>query len=404
MQLSSARGARPWSSSRPAPGRAASSRTSSAAASSARRPTSSSATSPPSRASSSEPLAVLIQSSSAAGKSALMDAVLAFVPRGGAGQVLGDDGAVALLHGRDRTCGTRCSPSSKRRAPSGRATRSSCCRARASSPSPRRARTRRRGRLVTHEYRVEGPGGDPPHDDGDRDRRGAAEPLLGAHRRRGPRADRAPSTACSASSRRSKGCSRGEEREAISQLHRNAQRLLRPLPVVNPYAARARRSSTDQTRTRRDHMKYLDAHPRDRPAAPAPARGARRSSTAASAVEYVEVTLDDIALANRLAHEVLGRTLDELPPQTRRLLEPLDAHGDAELRAAGDRAQRLPLHAPRRCARRTGWGDTQLKVHLARLVELEYLLVAPRRPRPDATSTSCSTTARARTASPSCMG
>jgi DNA primase len=26
----------------------------------------------------------------------------------------------------------------------------------------------------------------------------------------------------------------------------------------------------------------------------------------------------DIALANRLAHEVLGRSLDELPPQTRR--------------------------------------------------------------------------------------
>jgi hypothetical protein len=37
-------------------------------------------------------------------------------------------------------------------------------------------------------------------------------------------------------------------------------------------------------------------------------------------VEYIEVTLDDIAVANRLAHEVLGRSLDELPPQTRRLL------------------------------------------------------------------------------------
>ena len=37
-------------------------------------------------------------------------------------------------------------------------------------------------------------------------------------------------------------------------------------------------------------------------------------------VEYIEVTKQDIATANRLAHEVLGRSLDELPPHTRRLL------------------------------------------------------------------------------------
>ncbi|MGU0172761.1 hypothetical protein ACVXG8_27490 [Escherichia coli] len=36
-------------------------------------------------------------------------------------------------------------------------------------------------------------------------------------------------------------------------------------------------------------------------------------------VEYIEVTREDIALANRLAHEILA-TLDEMPPQTRKLL------------------------------------------------------------------------------------
>ena len=39
------------------------------------------------------------------------------------------------------------------------------------------------------------------------------------------------------------------------------------------------------------------------------------------ALAYIEVVKADIALANRIAHEVLGRTLDELPPQTRRLLK-----------------------------------------------------------------------------------
>ena len=50
----------------------------------------------------SDPLAVLVQSSSAAGKSSLMDAVLAFVPEEQKRSILGDDGAVAVLHGRDR--------------------------------------------------------------------------------------------------------------------------------------------------------------------------------------------------------------------------------------------------------------------------------------------------------------
>ncbi|MBE5216016.1 DNA primase, partial [Pectobacterium sp. A535-S3-A17] len=37
-------------------------------------------------------------------------------------------------------------------------------------------------------------------------------------------------------------------------------------------------------------------------------------------IEYIEVERSDIVLANRLAHEILGRTLDEMPPQTRKLL------------------------------------------------------------------------------------
>jgi DNA primase len=88
----------------------------------------------------------------------------------------------------------------------------------------------------------------------------------------------------------------------------------------------------------------------------------------------VEVTASDIALANKLANEVLGRTLDELPPQTRALLETL-------YKWAGEQCvKRAIKRSDFRFARRdvrglTGWGDTQLKVHLARLAELEYLII-----------------------------
>ncbi|MBE8589436.1 DNA primase, partial [Xenorhabdus griffiniae] len=108
------------------------------------------------------------------------------------------------------------------------------------------------------------------------------------------------------------------ERDYLTQLHQNAQRLLKPLNVVNPYASQLTFMS-DKTRTRRDHMKYLTLiqsiallHQYQRNIKTAEHRG--------KTLEYIEVTKDDIRLANQLAHEILGRTLDEMPPQTRKLL------------------------------------------------------------------------------------
>jgi hypothetical protein len=70
----------------------------------------------------------------------------------------------------------------------------------------------------------------------------------------------------------------------------------------------------------------------------------------------------------------LGTSLDELPPQTRRLLELLDGLVTAETTRLG--IERGDYRFTRRQVREhTGWGDTQLKVHLGRLVELELVLV-----------------------------
>lgn len=162
------------------------------------------------------------------------------------------------------------------------------------------------------------------------------------------------------------------EKQSILALHHNAQRLLRPLAVVNPYAEHLT-FLDDRTRTRRDHEKYLTLidtlallHQYQRPVKTIPYNG--------DILEYIEVTLSDIAHANRLAHEVLGRSLDELPPQTRRLLLSIEALvREATTRLA---MTRTDYRFSRKDVRAyTGWGDTQLKVHLQRLVELEYLLL-----------------------------
>ena len=79
-------------------------------------------------------------------------------------------------------------------------------------------------------------------------------------------------------------------------------------------------------------------------------------------------------MANRLAHEVLGRSLDELPPQTRRLLLAIDEMVTAECER--QKMERSDYRFSRRDVRAyTGWGDTQFKIHLHRLEEMEYLLI-----------------------------
>jgi hypothetical protein len=90
-------------------------------------------------------------------------------------------------------------------------------------------------------------------------------------------------------------------------------------------------------------------------------------------LEYIEATREDIAVANRLCHEVLGRSLDELPPQTRRLLEALDAMvTETSTRLHMDR--RDVRFTRREVRERTQWSDTQLRIHLERLVEMEYVI------------------------------
>ncbi|MDM5182049.1 CHC2 zinc finger domain-containing protein [Massilia sp. DJPM01] len=161
------------------------------------------------------------------------------------------------------------------------------------------------------------------------------------------------------------------DKQSIMALHQNAQRLLKAVHVVNPYADRLT-FLDDKTRMRRDHMKYLTLiraiallHQYQRPVRSILHRDVR--------LEYIEVTKDDIALANKIAHEVLGRTLDELPPQPRRLLTMLQAWV-AERCAALDMQPAAFRFTRKEVREVTRWGDTQLKLYFARLVELEYLI------------------------------
>jgi DNA primase len=316
-----------------------------------------------------KPLGVVIQSSSAAGKTSLMDAVLAFVPEeekvkysAMTGQSLFYMGETNLKHKAlaivEEEGASRASYALKLLQSEGELTIASTGKDPAS------------GNLITQQYRVEGPVAllfTTTARDLDEELMNRCLVLAVDEGREQTRAIHERQRA----RRTLDGLFANRERQALTTLHQNAQRLLKPLDVLNPFAHFL--TFPDQTtRLRRDHEKYLTlidviafVHQHQRPIKTAQ-RGEQR-------VEYIEATLADIELANAIAHDVLGRSLDELPPQTRRLLTLID--GFVRVQCDRQALRRADLRFTRRALREAiDWGDTQLKVHIARLVELEYLI------------------------------
>jgi len=316
------------------------------------------------------PLAVIVQSSSAAGKSSLMEAVLAFLPEEQRVQYSAMTGQ-SLFYMGEADLKHKVLAIVEEEGVHSAAYALKLLQSEGVLTIASTGKDPATGRLLTHQYRVEGPVMiflTTTAIDLD-------EEMLNRCMVLTVNEDREQTQAIHRVQREAQtveGLLRRQDRNAILAVHRNAQRLLKPVPVVNPYA-RELTFHDSQTRTRRDHMKYLTLirsvallHQYQRPPKTVQHNG--------RAVEYIEFTLNDIAVANRLAHEVLGRSLDELPPQTRRLLLAVDEMVTAECERAA--MERSDYRFSRRDVREaTGWGDTQLKTHLHRLEELEYLLI-----------------------------
>src|SRR3984893_9815873 len=158
--------------------------------------------------------------------------------------------------------------------------------------------------------------------------------------------------------------------EVVQRLHHNAQRLLQPLAVVNPFVEQLAYPS-DRLLHRREQKKYLalinsiallHQHQRE----------IKRATRGDVELEYVEVTIADIALANELAKDVLSRALDELAAPVRGLydeLRTLCVKRAGELNCQPDAVQL----SRREIREATGWRDWQVRNYCYKLVEMEYL-------------------------------
>ncbi len=168
------------------------------------------------------------------------------------------------------------------------------------------------------------------------------------------------------------GLTRAGETRDIRRLHRNIQRLLKPVRVVNPYAPFLT-FPVNKLEYRREYEKYLSLieavtflrqyH-----------KEVKRIAYEGGELEYIEAGIEDIEEANILMTEILGAKVSELSRPSSELLKLVR-------RMVEEKAKELEMDSKafrfnRRDIREyTGWSDNQIKAHIGQLEELEYLLV-----------------------------
>lgn len=166
--------------------------------------------------------------------------------------------------------------------------------------------------------------------------------------------------------------------ENVIRKHQNAQRLLYPVKVVNPFAKSL--TFNDETiRTRRDHKKYLNLiktiafiHQHQ--------RKQKSASIQGKEIPYIEVVPEDIRCANEIAKIIFAHTLEELSPPSRGLLQAIQKMVKKSINGDGKRVEDV-VFTRKEVRDYTLWGNYQIKNHIRELQDLEYLIPISGGPR-----------------------
>jgi DNA primase catalytic core len=317
-----------------------------------------------------KPLAIVVQSASSAGKSSLMEAVLDFMPEEQRESYTAMTGQ-ALFYMGQKNLKHKILAISEQRGADAASYPLKLLQSEGKLTIASTGKDPVSGKLVTHDYQVEGPvmlfltttAQEPD------------EELMNRAIALTVNEDREQTRAIHQRQREARtieGHLLRRKRAKLMRLHRNAQRLLRPLAVVNNHDVGE--FPDTMTRARRDHAKLLTLieaiallhqHQRE----------IKRVQLEDETLEYIEATEADVKLAQELADQVgLKPSLDELRPQARKLLSLIRDMVSAECERQ-EIAPSLYRFTRRTVREYTKCGDTQLRQHLRKLEEMEYLIV-----------------------------
>ncbi|MEW6558211.1 MAG: hypothetical protein AB1349_12830 [Elusimicrobiota bacterium] len=169
------------------------------------------------------------------------------------------------------------------------------------------------------------------------------------------------------------GVKNGFEISDIKTLHKNAQRLLKKLVVINSFAEQLS-FPTEKLEMRREYEKYLSLikaiaflyqYQREK----------KTFNHNGKEIEYIEVEKEDIKEANKLISEIFGTSADELSRPSRELLKMIKQMVDEKCKE--QEIGQKDFRFNRRDVREyTGWSDSQIKAHIKQLEDLQYLLIS----------------------------
>jgi hypothetical protein len=164
------------------------------------------------------------------------------------------------------------------------------------------------------------------------------------------------------------GLRRKRQGEAVIQRHHGFQRLLKAVAVVNPFEPLLTYAD-DRLAVRRDNPKYLHLilavtflHQMQR----------ERRHDAESGLDYIETTLDDVAVANELATALFGQSLDEVSRPGRELLRLAFDYVQSQAGRQKTTAEHVAF-TRRELREALKWSEYQLRTYLDELAQLEYV-------------------------------
>ncbi len=158
--------------------------------------------------------------------------------------------------------------------------------------------------------------------------------------------------------------------KAVLNKHWNFQRLLNHIAIKNPFANKLTYKD-ERLQGRRDQPKYLNLI-----MATAFLRQMQKHVKHKKSIPYIDVDIEDIKIANNLANEILGRSLDELSRPGRDLLILLDDMVEKMAKQSKKHIERTEIIFSRRDIREyAGWSNSRVHRYLKELVELEYVFV-----------------------------
>lgn len=166
------------------------------------------------------------------------------------------------------------------------------------------------------------------------------------------------------------GWGREPDREKIIQTHRNAQRLLRPLRVEIPCLDRLS-FPAGWMRTRRDHQRFLSLI-----AVVALLHQYQRDiETTPSGEAYIEATMDDYRSAYEIGIHIMGYTLSHLQKDTQDLLDELTELAERGSKENGIQPDEFAF-SRRDIRERTNWPDKKIYRCMGDLIDMEYVRIA----------------------------